>query len=73
MLRDIRKNKIFNRRVFILGIGQSILTSFLLLRLGYLQIWKHNQCGLFNWFPKWYIMTLKYQNSQASTSSGPSK
>ncbi len=46
MLRDIRKNKIFNRRVFILGIGQSILTSFLLLRLGYLQIWKHNQYSI---------------------------
>ncbi len=46
MLRDIRKNKIFNRRVFILGIGQSVLTSFLLLRLGYLQIWKHNQYSI---------------------------
>ena len=46
MLRDIRKNKIFNRRVFVLGIGQSILTSFLLLRLGYLQIWKHNQYSI---------------------------
>jgi len=46
MLRDVRKNKIFNRRIFILGIGQSILTSFLMLRLGYLQIWKHDQYSI---------------------------
>jgi penicillin-binding protein 2 len=42
MLRDIRKNKIFNRRAMILGIGQSALSGILILRLGYLQLWKHD-------------------------------
>jgi penicillin-binding protein 2 len=42
MLRDIRKNKIFNRRAMILGIGQSALSGILVLRLGYLQLWKHD-------------------------------
>ena len=43
MLRDIRKNKIFNRRAMILGMAQSGLASILVLRLGYLQIWKHDE------------------------------
>ena len=43
MLRDIRKNKIFNRRAMILGLAQSGLASVLVLRLGYLQIWKHDE------------------------------
>ncbi|OFW79937.1 MAG: penicillin-binding protein 2 [Alphaproteobacteria bacterium RIFCSPLOWO2_01_FULL_40_26] len=43
MLRDIRKNKIFNRRVFLLGAGQSALAGALILRLGYLQLWKHEE------------------------------
>lgn len=43
MLRDIRKNKIFNRRALILGAAQSSLASVLLLRLGYLQLWKHEE------------------------------
>jgi penicillin-binding protein 2 len=42
MLRDIRKNKIFNRRAMILGIAQSALSGILVLRLGYLQLWKHD-------------------------------
>jgi len=43
VLRDIRKNKIFNRRVFLLGAGQSALAGALILRLGYLQLWKHEE------------------------------
>lgn len=43
MLRDIRKNKIFNRRAMILGAGQSVLSGMLVLRLGYLQLWKHQE------------------------------
>lgn len=43
MLRDIRKNKIFNRRALILGAAQSGLTGVLILRLGYLQLWKHDE------------------------------
>ena len=42
MLRDIRKNKVFNRRAMILGVAQSALSGILLLRLGYLQIWKYD-------------------------------
>ncbi len=43
MLRDIRKNKIFNRRTFIIGGAQSALTGALMLRLSYLQLWKHGE------------------------------
>ena len=43
MLRDIRKNKIFNRRTFFLGAAQSGLTGVLMLRLSYLQLWKHEE------------------------------
>ena len=43
MLRDIRKNKIFNRRAMVLGMAQSGLASLLILRLGYLQIWEHDE------------------------------
>ena len=46
MLRDIRKNKIFNRRALILGAGQSALAGILVLRLGYLQIWKHEEYSI---------------------------
>lgn len=46
MLRDIRKNKIFNRRALILGAGQSALASALVLRLGYLQLWKHEEYSI---------------------------
>ena len=42
MLRDIRKNKVFNRRAMILGIGQTALSGILVFRLGYLQIWRHD-------------------------------
>ncbi len=43
MLRDFRKNKIFNRRALLLGAGQSALASILVMRLGYLQFWKHEE------------------------------
>jgi penicillin-binding protein 2 len=43
VLRDIRKNKIFNRRAFMLGAGQSALTGALLMRLSYLQLWQHEE------------------------------
>jgi len=43
MLRDIRKNKIFNRRTFIVSGAQSVLTFALVTRLSYLQLWKHGE------------------------------
>lgn len=46
MLRDIRKNKIFNRRALIIGTAQSTLASALVLRLGYLQLWKHEEYSI---------------------------
>ncbi len=46
MLRDIRKNKIFNRRALILGAAQSTLASALVLRLSYLQLWKHEEYSI---------------------------
>lgn len=46
MLRDIRKNKIFNRRALLLGAAQSTLASALVLRLGYLQLWKHEEYSI---------------------------
>ncbi len=46
MLRDIRKNKIFNRRALMLGTGQSVLAGALVLRLGYLQLWKHEEYSI---------------------------
>lgn len=46
MLRDIRKNKVFNRRALILGATQSGLAGVLVLRLSYLQIWKHEEYSI---------------------------
>ena len=46
MLRDIRKNKVFNRRAFFLGIGQGSLAGILALRLGYLQLYKHKDYSI---------------------------
>lgn len=43
MLRDIRKNKLFNRRTAILGGVQTGLISALIARLGYLQIFKYDE------------------------------
>ncbi|MBU6339432.1 MAG: penicillin-binding protein 2 [Rickettsiales bacterium] len=43
MLRDIRKNKVFNRRALFVGAAQSFLTTALITRLGYLQIVKHEE------------------------------
>ncbi len=46
MLRDIRKNKIFNRRAVILGAAQSTLATALVMRLSYLQLWKHEEYSI---------------------------
>lgn len=46
MLRDIRKNKIFNRRALVLGSAQSALASALVMRLSYLQLWKHEEYSI---------------------------
>ena len=46
MLRDIRKNKVFSRRALVLGAAQSSLTGVLVLRLGYLQLWKHEEYSI---------------------------
>ncbi len=46
MLRDIRKNKTFNRRAFMLGAGQSALATALIARLSYLQLWKHKEYSI---------------------------
>jgi len=46
VLRDIRKNKIFNRRALILGAAQSTLASALVMRLSYLQLWKHEEYAI---------------------------
>ena len=46
MLRDIRKNKIFNRRALIIGAGQTALASALVTRLTYLQLWKHREYSI---------------------------
>lgn len=43
MLRDIRKNKTFNRRALVIGAVQSALTGVLVLRLSYLQLWKKKE------------------------------
>ncbi len=43
MLRDIRKNKIFNRRTFLVSGAQATLTAALVTRLSYLQLWKHGE------------------------------
>lgn len=46
MLRDIRKNKVFNRRALFVGIAQSVLGSALVTRLAYLQLWKHEEYSI---------------------------
>ena len=46
MLRDFRKNRIFNRRALILGATQSGLASILIARLGYLQFFKHKEYSI---------------------------
>ena len=46
MLRDIRKNKIFNRRALVLGSAQSVLAGALVMRLSYLQLWKHEEYSI---------------------------
>ncbi len=43
MLRDIRKNKVFNRRTFIISGIQGGLATILLARLSYLQIFKYGE------------------------------
>jgi penicillin-binding protein 2 len=46
MLRDIRKNKIFNRRAFIIGACQSSVSLALVTKLGYLQLVRHNKYSI---------------------------
>lgn len=46
MLRDYRKNKLFNRRTFILTSIRSFLSGLLVLRLGYLQLGKHKEYSM---------------------------
>ncbi len=46
MLRDIRKNKIFNRRTFFVGAAQTTLTAALVARLSYLQLIKHEEYSI---------------------------
>ena len=41
MLRDFRKNKVFNRRALLVGLAQGSLAGALVMRLGYLQLIKH--------------------------------
>ena len=43
MLKDIRKNKVFNRRALFVGAAQSFLATALVTRLSYLQILKHQE------------------------------
>ena len=43
MIKDFRKNKVFNRRIAIIGGLQAGLISTLVLRLGYLQIFKYDE------------------------------
>ncbi len=46
MFQDIRKNKIFSRRLLVVGGVQSALATGLIARLGYLQIFKHEQYSI---------------------------
>lgn len=46
MLRDIRKNKIFNRRALFVGAAQSVLATALVTRLGYLQLVKNEEYAI---------------------------
>ncbi len=46
MLRDIRKNKIFNRRALILASAHASLSGILLSRLSYLQLFKHKDYAI---------------------------
>ena len=43
MLRDIRKNKFFNRRALIIGSIQAFMAGALISRLGYLQLFKNKE------------------------------
>lgn len=46
MLRDIRKNKVFNRRALMVGLAQGSLAGILVMRLGYLQLIKHKDYAI---------------------------
>jgi len=46
MLRDIRKNRIFNRRALFVGAAQSVFATALVTRLGYLQLFKHQEYSI---------------------------
>ena len=43
MRRDFRKNKLFNRRTFLLSGVQASLTTILITRLAYLQLIKYDE------------------------------
>jgi len=46
VIRDIRKSKVFSRRVLFIGAAQSFLASSLVTRLAYLQLWKHQEYSI---------------------------
>ena len=46
MFRDFRKNKVFNRRAMVVGTAQSVCAGALVARLGYLQLWKHEEYSI---------------------------
>ena len=46
MLRDIRKNRIFNRRALFVGAAQSVFATALVTRLGYLQLFNHQEYSI---------------------------
>lgn len=46
MFQDIRKNKVFNRRVFMVTAGQALMTGAIVSKLGYLQIFKHKNYSI---------------------------
>ena len=46
MFQDIRKNKVFNRRLFIVTAGQGVMTGAIISKLGFLQIYKHKNYSI---------------------------
>ena len=46
MLRDFRKNRVFNRRALLVGLAQGSLAGALVVRLGYLQLAKHKDYAI---------------------------
>jgi len=46
VLRDFRKNRVFNRRALLVGLAQGSLAGALVMRLGYLQLAKHKDYAI---------------------------